>query len=380
MALEGILEKLSVEKDGEFKASDKYDSQVLYGSSEGLDELDKTNLESKEGLAKYKTLTGDDPTKYSQRKLTSRKDMRLRGGREDFGAYVDTNFTEMIKKDVDEQVQVQIAYKYCPTKDVSDKDAKPYNEKRKIVSDTKETIKKINETPDDYIKEEIEKETPLMARYIARYTEEFLEIEQMEAQESALNAIQDYKPIKFITDTKKYLGNETEGLAKEEAKIRKTIEDKLQSARGLSSEARAKLISKEYEQLQKLNEKYVDAELGKRLTQETVAHAIGAIKGKYETAPDIYDILKQYPDAKAPTRNERTSNTPTRQSNENLEERTESSEPTRQERPQENQDENESNNQEQENTSETQEQNYQAPNNTEEQSQPSEQARPQRNT
>jgi len=142
MALEGILEKLSVEKDGEFKASDKYDSQVLYGSSEGLDELDKTNLESKEGLAKYKTLTGDDPTKYSQRKLTSRKDMRLRGGREDFGAYVDTNFTEMIKKDVDEQVQVQIAYKYCPTKDVSDKDAKPYNEKRKIVSDTKETIKK----------------------------------------------------------------------------------------------------------------------------------------------------------------------------------------------------------------------------------------------
>jgi len=374
MALEGILEKLSVEKDGEFKASDKYDSQVLYGASEGLSELDKTNLDSKEGLANYKTLTRDNPSKYSHQKLTFRKDMRLRGGQEDFGAYVDKNFEKIIDE-LEEPIQTSIAYKYCPTKDVSGDKAKPYNETRKTVSDAKETIKKINEKPDEYIKEEMEKETPLMAKYIARYAEEFLEIEKSEAQYGAVQAIQKYKALKFITDTRKHLIGQSTELREKESALQNAITEKLKSARGLTSEARAKLISEEYKQLEKLSEDYIDVELGNKLTNETVSNAIEAIKGKYETAPNIYDILKQYPDRKAPSRNERTPNTPTRQSNENLEERMESNEDN-----QTNENRTESSNQEQGSTSETPREDYQTPTNTEEQSQPREQTRTPENT
>jgi len=223
MALEGILEKLSVEKDGEIKASDKYDSQVLYGASEGLAELKRANLDSREGLANYKTLTGDDPKNYSHQRLNFRKETRLRGGQEDLGAYVDQNFTEIVEKDVDEQAQISLAYKYCPTKDISEDKAKPYNTTRKTVSDVKETIKKINENPDKYIKEEMEKETPLMARYIARFAEEFFEIEKMEAQQNAVQSLQKYKPNKFITDTKKYLTGQSTELREKESELRKKL-------------------------------------------------------------------------------------------------------------------------------------------------------------
>ena len=393
MALEGILDKLTVEKDGEFKASNKYDSQVLYGTNEGLAELDRTDLDSEEGLAKYKTLTGDDPKNYSHRKLTFRKDKRLRGGQKDFGAYVDNNF-EKITDELDEQTQTQIAYSFCPTKDISGNKAKPYNATRITISDAEETINNIIGNPDKYIKEEMEKETPLMARYIARFAEEFIEIEKSEAQYGALQAIQKYTPAKFITDTKKHLGEQSKEFRKKDSALREKINEKLESAKGLRARSRAKLIEKEYKQLEKLNEEYIDIEMEKRLIQETVSHAITTIKGKYETAPNIYDILKKYPDPKVPSRNERISSRRARQSNENLERRTESTEPTEQTRPSRNasqartsqntQQERPQGNQEstqppQENTSDASQENYQAPTNTEEQAQsnkPTRQARP----
>jgi hypothetical protein len=370
MALEGIIDKLFVEKDGKIKASDKYDSQVLYGSNEGLTELKRANLDSKEGLDNYQKLTGEDPAKYTPAELGLRKKALLEGGQGDLSAYVEQNFEEIIDKDIEEKMQTQIAYSFCPTEDFKGDKAKPYNTTRKTITDSKETIKKISEKPEEYMKGEMEKETKIMARYIARFAEEFFEIEKMEAQQNALQAIQKYNPVKFVNDTKKYLSGPSKEFREKEFTLNEKMSEKLKTAKGMTAPERMKLISEEYTQLQKLNETYaMNMELEKQLTQEVVSNAIETIKGKYESEPNIYDVLKKYPDPKVPTRFK--PNSTARPSNENLEERTE---PTGSEQTNENPAR--SSNQGQAPAQNTQRENYTAPEETNEQSE--EQSRPSR--
>jgi len=286
MALEDILGKLSTIKDGKQKVSDKYASQTLYEATVGLEELRKTNLDSKEGLAAYKTITGEDPVKYTYRTLDSRKNMRLQGGQKDLGAYIDNHFGKIVDE-LDEQTKINLAYSFCPIKDISGDKAKTYNPVRKTISDAKERIKKIKETPDAYLIEAIKKETPLMATYISRFREEFFEVEQMEAQQTAVLAIQKYKATSFINDTRKYLSGQPGEFREKESALKEAIKTKIEMAeknagRELNAVERTELISDKYSELQKLNEQYADRELGNKLTQETVSYAIASIQKKAE--------------------------------------------------------------------------------------------------
>ncbi|MEA3248286.1 MAG: hypothetical protein U9Q73_01125 [Nanoarchaeota archaeon] len=282
MTLDQILGQLTVERDGKIKVNDKYFPETILLASDNLEKLKATNLETTEGLEAYKTITGENPYNDSFQRINFKKNVLLEGGREDLRNYMGHHFGNLIGE-LNEQIRTSLSYTHCPIEDISDKSATRYNVTRKIVGDTKEKIRKINENPEVYLAEEIKNESQIMKKYLSRHAEEFIKFEQSEAQQNAILAIHKYGQTNFLKDTKRYLESPVKELLEKQSKLETSKKTKIEATedkngRVLTSKERANLVSDDCNKLEELSKEHMNIELGNRLTQEVASYAIGAIK------------------------------------------------------------------------------------------------------
>jgi len=300
MTLDEILGNLTVEKDGKREINDKYIPELIVSAGDSLSELEKADIETGEGLAVYEKITGDNSAQYSPEELNFKKGIRLKGGREDLGGYVNRHFDNLIDE-LEEPIQVNLAYTYCPTKDITSDEATEFNQARKIISDAREKLQKIKENPEAYLTEEIKNESPLMARYLSRYAKEFLEFEESEAQRKAVLSIQGYNAAKFLKDVKKQSDTQPGKLHEKKSAIEKDMKTKIEKVmrknegKPITPRERAELLSDEYVKMKKLSEEHSDMEMYSKFTQDVASYAINTIKEKIKKAnsPENEGLIKQ---------------------------------------------------------------------------------------
>ncbi len=287
MTLTKLLTNLTVEKNGKIDVNPSYDSKTFLNTGKKLNELNRCDTTTKEGLEKYFTLTGDDVSKYSSEKVEYRKETRHSGGQSDLSAYANKHFNKILGE-IGEETQAKLAFKYCPENDIEG-NHKPYNTARVIVSNAKKTLQEIQENPDKYMSNELKKETSIMKRYIAMYTDEFFAIEQREAQKTGELALSHYDVGKFLKLTTQNLEKQSKRLTETVEEIGKRINTKTKIAeinkgRILYSIETANLVSHERKELEGTYEKYSDAQILKPFKENIFNLAIQEIESKLAKA------------------------------------------------------------------------------------------------
>jgi len=287
MALDDLLSGLSTTtKEGEIKPNSNYDAKNLVGVYDALIELGSIDISSTEGLRKYGEMTGEDLSKCSLERAYLRRKSKVTGVNEILFSYFDVHFNSLVGE-IGEEERRALALEYSPETDLPGESNKDYNSARQIVSKSKETLERIKKDANAYFKEELKKETPLMAHFMLRFSNEFIQIEQREAREDATFAIAKYGADKYLTTTKTHLSQRNEehsGKQKElEAKIKeKTDELQTSAGRRLGSTELAPALSDEFSQLRKLSEDYKETEMLAPLIKTTADYAISTIKQKAE--------------------------------------------------------------------------------------------------
>lgn len=289
MTLDNLLSNLTKRKNGERNTNPKYDSKLFSGVAKGLGELEKIDITTVEGLKKYTILTGDDPSKYSQEEIKYRKDIRSEGGQSDLSAYVTKHFNNILGE-LNKETQIDLGFRYCPEKDIKEKYEK-YNTTRKIVSNAKKTLEKIRDNPQEYLTNQMKKESPLMIDYIIRYKEEFMQIKQKEAQINGQLAIAHYDASKFLKLTKQNLDKQVKILEKKSEEIGKAIKTKLEieetnNGRILSATRKADLTSDKRKELENLYKTHSDAQTLEPFRQDVASYAIQTIEARVKKAAE----------------------------------------------------------------------------------------------
>lgn len=283
MALDDILGKLTGTKNGTKKANNEYSSKFLISASNNFKKLEEADIRTPQGLEIYKNITGDNPNEYSPRVLETRKRAHL-DKREDLGLYVNRHFGNLVGE-LDESIKPRLAYAFCPTGEISDETAKNYNKIRKVVSNAKEKIQKIEADPERYFNEEIKKESPLMKQYLPRYANELIASTKNEAQRNAMLAIQKHGATRFLTDTKKYSDTQMIKLREKQSVLETKMKAQVDSAeqgkgRILTSIEYATLTLDNYRKSQKLSKEYESFEASNGLMQSVASYAIKTIEEK----------------------------------------------------------------------------------------------------
>lgn len=281
MTLDKLLGNLTKTENGKRNVNPIYVSEFLTGATNKLLELEKLDITTTNGLNAYSALTGDDPTKHSQKIAELRKQARLIGGQADLSNYVDKHFNKIIEE-LDETTQINVGFQYCPEKNIEG-NHKPYNTVRTIVTNTKEELQAIKEDPEKYINNILKKESPIMIHYITRFTDEFLNIKQEEAKRNSALAIAHYDAGKFLRMTKQHFDTQNKAIQKEQEDFETTIKTKIEMAeknkgRILSIAETIDLISDKRKKLQNAYEKNSDASMLEPFILNTVSLAIEAIK------------------------------------------------------------------------------------------------------
>jgi hypothetical protein len=281
MTLDKVLGHLTKTENGKRIVNSIYASEFLTESSGKLAELEESDITTIEGLEAYSTLTGDDPSKYSQEKTEFRKKARLSGGQSDLSGYVNKHFNEIVDE-LDETTQTRLGFQYCP-KNEAEGSHKPYNATTSIVRGHKETIRKIKENPAEYTENEIRNESQEMKHYIIRFTQEFLDIDKREAERNALLTISHYGAGRFLRVTKQHFDTQARGLENKQEEIGKAMDAKIETAekktgRILSVAEITSLVSNERKDLEKAFTEYSDYQSLQPFTQNTMGLAIQAIK------------------------------------------------------------------------------------------------------
>ena len=96
MTLDTVLGQLTTGEGEDRKTNSEYDSNLIVKATEELKKLKETDITTQEGLEDYGTITGDDPSKYSQDMAGYRKKIRLSGGQEDLSTYAEKHLKKII--------------------------------------------------------------------------------------------------------------------------------------------------------------------------------------------------------------------------------------------------------------------------------------------
>tara|TARA_Y100000310_G_C20513836_1_gene730187 strand:+ start:79 stop:939 length:861 start_codon:yes stop_codon:yes gene_type:complete len=285
MALDDVLNNLTVEDNGNRVVSPNYNSVNLLEAQESLAKLNSFNMNTLEGLSDYQTLTGDDVSAYSGDMIDYRKQSRLSGGQNDMSLYIKEHFENLIDE-VDEESQTRIGYTFCPNQD-SENNPNDYNSTRNIVHQNNEILRSINEDPENFLNQHLENESPLIARYIMNSPEEFLKISQSDAQRTALLSIRKYGASDFLKETSKVLESQKNSYDSENSRIMGEVNSKLDDkavelGRVLTGQERADLISSDIQSISELAERYPGAQQVGQFTGEIFKYALANIKRNLE--------------------------------------------------------------------------------------------------
>ena len=277
MALESILSDIIIQKEGKVYANSKYNSDKLKEAINKLDEFRRYDLSKLEDLKKNEEMTGDKASDYSSEMLNARRNWRFLTGQADVSLYSTRHYNK-IAEEVSDEDKFELALKYCPTTESEDK---KYEAVRKTVTESKEELKKISETPNAYTLEEMKDETPFMKRCIALHQEEFLDISKRYAVKNATENISKYGAVKFLDDTFQLL-RKTESEAREKvSKLEKEANEEIKKAKEglnqnekLTAEKEAQILEKYKTEISKISEEYKNLGFAEALAKETVAYAI----------------------------------------------------------------------------------------------------------
>ncbi len=278
MTLENIVKGLGVIGENG-KVNPKYNSKVLTSVDEYLDDLGEVDIETQEGLKKYRDITGF-PTKGVHPKMTALGHK---------GAYAQVaeglreyaiEHLEPIAKELGETKMSNIVYSFCPTAESKHKGSDDYNIVMDKINTAKKTVEKIQENPMAYVSEQIKKAPEWMRGVIAMFPKEVCDIDIRYAQGKTLGAISKYGSAKFITETHKSLETlqsayrvDMEALSKEEKELeKKIIPDSLDTDESVEYFAGIKMkkveLTKRAEQIKMLS----------GIADTVVKEAVGAIR------------------------------------------------------------------------------------------------------
>lgn len=287
MTLDKLVNNLVTGREDKRTVSNKYSFKYVVDTQEQLGKLEETNLQTADGLKTYATITGDDPSKLSQEKVKIYKTMRLNEGQEDLSHYVNKHIKKIIGEIKDDDTRIELSFKYCPDNDIEG-NHKPYNATAKIVRDAQKELKDISEDPKKYVTTQMKGESDNMKHYITKYTNEFLDICQREAQMKGIVAITKYdaeSPGRFLKVTGDHFKTQSEIISKKQNTIIKAISADIEKARKikmLSAQDEAKIKSARIKELQDLSAKYTDAGKMQSFIQEVMGSAINEEAQKRE--------------------------------------------------------------------------------------------------
>jgi len=278
MKLDKLLGKLVESKGGKRKIKRDFNSSYLVDTVEKLSRLEVADVYSKEGLSEYRKITGDKAYKYTTEDLEFRKKARFVGGNQDLSEYICKHTNKLIKE-LDDEGQIGLAFRYCPQK--SNKDRPKYERARKVVRKSVEELEEISKDTKQYMTDQLKNESGVMKHYMTMFADEFIQIRQNSAQRKAVAAIKEYEGKsrgKFLKDSAKQMRKEDEKREKKREKVVTRIRE--YEAAGLDAKKYAKLIKEDVKDLKHYNEKYPDAENLKKFTRELATIAVQQIREK----------------------------------------------------------------------------------------------------
>jgi hypothetical protein len=285
MVLEDLLKGIAKVSGGNIEISSGYDSSAIYKTSNFLNEIKGYDLSNTQDVEKYQKLTGFDTKNRILEYAQLEKDSAQRAIESYLGEYTKKHFKSLLGE-IDERHLADLVLDMVPESPMpnGEKDSDNYNHTRGLIYDAKETFKSLRENPEKAVREDIERQSELLRPFLAANPGKLLQIIEEENNQRFYGTLVKYGGAsKFLETTNNYLGRLSKEYEKKKGELDEDMTKKIESYDGfLSTEERARLLSKENKRSSELDKKYKDIGNLQGIIGKVLGITIGTLKAKEE--------------------------------------------------------------------------------------------------
>lgn len=278
MTLEQIIGGLKDKSTVYKTVNPNYDSATLTTTSDFLNEFDKANATTIDGLKQYQKVTGLKIAGRSKNEIALEYRQISSEINEGIEGYI-AKHTKSTAKEIAEPKRAEIAYKFSPKEGSKIIGSVKYLAATKVVGEEKKVIETIQKDPEAYVNSVIATAPDFMKGIVGRYPNEVCQVDIEAAQKEAFRAIASVTTEKYITETH---SGQTKLMDIYKTELEKIQKDETDLANKMPAHYNAKEEAKYFEGIRKREEKLEetkkDFETLPQLTNTLFAEAVAAIK------------------------------------------------------------------------------------------------------